>query len=148
MPTPYQPRDSHGGYAEQQLESNRFRVTFTGNRVTPRDIVDTYVLYRAAEITLASGNDHFVLVDRLTEADSLLVDPGPGFGFGFGLGSRSTNSFLFSSTPRTIEPDSFEAIVEIQVFPGEKPPGIPSAYDAREVIQAIGPRIVRLAPAR
>ena len=37
------------------LASNRYRVTFTGNSVTPRDTVESYLLLRAAEVTRAGG---------------------------------------------------------------------------------------------
>ena len=63
VPTPYQPATKGYGYSEQQLESNRYRVTFSGNSVTPRDTVQNYLLYRAAEVTRESGHDYFTVVD-------------------------------------------------------------------------------------
>ena len=53
-PTPYGPAVSPNGdgYTTQQIESNRFRVSFKGNSLTTRQTVDTYMLYRAAEVTL------------------------------------------------------------------------------------------------
>lgn len=41
-PTPYQPAvDRSGGYGETLIEPGRWRVTFTGNSVTPREEVET-----------------------------------------------------------------------------------------------------------
>src|SRR5690349_6988649 len=65
-PTPYQPATSErgDGYTTQQIESNRFRISFRGNSVTSRQTVDTYMLYRAAEVTLQAGGDYFVIVNK------------------------------------------------------------------------------------
>lgn len=68
--TPYQPlRGSSGGFAEQRIESNRYRVSFTGNEYTSRQRVENYLLFRAAELTLANGYDTFTIVRRDTERD-------------------------------------------------------------------------------
>ena len=70
-PTPYQPNLSGqrvaGGYAEQQLAPDRYRVVFSGNSLTSRDRVEGYLLYRAAEIAVRDGYEWFLIVDRLTE---------------------------------------------------------------------------------
>ena len=68
--TPYQPlRGSGGGFAEQRIEPNRYRVSFTGNEYTSRQRVENYLLYRAAELTLAHGYDSFTIVRRDTDKD-------------------------------------------------------------------------------
>src|SRR5438128_987810 len=89
--TPYQPlqRGSavSGGYSEQQLEPNRWRVTFSGNSLTDRRTVENYLLYRSAELTLSQGFDWFTTIDRQTDANTqLYYDPafGPGWGYGYG----------------------------------------------------------------
>jgi hypothetical protein len=49
--TPYQPagyNGQRGGYAEQRLESDRYRVTFAGNSLTSREQVEMALLLRAA----------------------------------------------------------------------------------------------------
>ncbi len=47
-PAPYAPREPGGntGYTDQRLDENRYRVTFTGNSVTPRETVEDYLLLR------------------------------------------------------------------------------------------------------
>ncbi len=47
------------GYSEERLDQNKFRVTFRGNSLTPRETVEDYLLYRAAELTLQNGFTHF-----------------------------------------------------------------------------------------
>ena len=43
--TPYQPLDPQsrfsGGYSDQRIEPDRFRVTFRGNSLTSRETVET-----------------------------------------------------------------------------------------------------------
>jgi len=76
-PTAYAPLGPNGGYAEQQLEDERFRVIFTGNELTPRTTVEDYLLLRAAEVTLAEGFDYFRIVNRDTEKiDSFFTSAG------------------------------------------------------------------------
>src|SRR5689334_132254 len=67
------------GYAEQQLEHNKMRVTFNGNDRTDVTTVKKYVLYRAAEVTLNRGYDFFILADRGVATDSAFESKrGPG----------------------------------------------------------------------
>jgi hypothetical protein len=80
-PTPYEPAgDSNFGYSELRLEDNRYRVTFAGNTATPRSTVDNYVLYRAAELTVANGYNYFQLVSKDTDkaVDRPLIVPSVG----------------------------------------------------------------------
>ena len=69
-PTPYQAaEDGRQGYAQTQIETNRFRVSFRGNSLTDRETTENYLLYRAAELTLESGYDYFTVVTRATDED-------------------------------------------------------------------------------
>src|SRR5579884_4157422 len=62
QPTPYQPRleGQNTGYTDRELTHNRYRITFTGNSVTPRETVESYLLLRAAEVTRAAGYTSFM----------------------------------------------------------------------------------------
>ena len=72
--TPYQAASSSDrGYSEQKIEDNRFQVQFSGNSLTDRKTVETYLLYRAAELTKQSGYDHFKVVRRDTDSNTRLV---------------------------------------------------------------------------
>src|ERR1700679_1252731 len=74
--TPYQPLNpaaaSSGGYSDTKLEQDRWRVTFAGNSMTSRETVETYLLYRAAELTVAQGYDWFETVQLQTDKHSEL----------------------------------------------------------------------------
>lgn len=101
--TTYKPQvNSDGGYEDQQIETNRWAVSFVGNSLTDRQTVESYLLYRAAELTTQNGFDNFQIVSRETDAKSRFLSTGfsspfyynfygsgfhSGFGRGFG-GSR------------------------------------------------------------
>lgn len=72
QPAAYAPRapGQTTGYTDRELTPNRYRVTFTGNSVTPRQTVEDYLLLRAAEVSLAAGSRYFVFDTRNTKANS------------------------------------------------------------------------------
>lgn len=149
-PTAYQPADGRYGYAQQQIEGNRFRVSFTGNSLTSRQTVENYLLYRAAELTLINGGDHFVVVDRDIEINSRNA---PGFG-GFSGFHGSVDRwgnwrphphglFFYDTGPPITE---YRAYANIVVYRGPKPADDPDSYDARDVMVRLGPVIKRPVP--
>ncbi len=141
-PTPYQAATGNLGYRDQQLESNRYRVSFAGNSATARDKVQDYALYRAAELTLASGNDYFKVVSRNTDARSG-GGSGPSFGVGVGGGSSGVGVGLSSILGGGYGENDYTVSMDILVFQGTKPPNDSEAYDAREVLRRLEPTIQR-----
>ena len=79
--TPYQAASTSGarGYVDQQIESNRWQVSFSGNSLTERQTVETYLLYRAAELTIQQGYDFFQVAHKQTEADTTVMPTGFGY---------------------------------------------------------------------
>ncbi|MDO9248033.1 MAG: hypothetical protein Q7U11_16350 [Phenylobacterium sp.] len=169
--TPYQPnirgQATSGGFSEVRLDADRFRVNFAGNSMTSRETVEGYLLYRAAELTVAQGYDWFSVVDRQTDRNArtyIEPDPfyrpwyGPGYNYwrpswryyGGGYGWRSWDPFFGDPffgdrmDVRTVE--RFEASAEIVMHRGRKPEGDTRAFDARAVMDNIGPRVLRPAP--
>lgn len=75
--TPYQRAvNSDGGYIDQQIETNRWAISFAGNTLTERRTVETYLLYRAAELTSQNGFDYFQIVSRDTDVESRFIATG------------------------------------------------------------------------
>ncbi|WP_326524553.1 CC0125/CC1285 family lipoprotein [Sphingomonas sp.] len=165
-PTPYRPAMGSGfsrtGFMDQQVERDRFRVAFAGNSYTSRETVERYLLFRAAEVTLQSGNDYFVMADRDTDKQTrTYTTPGwsrpyggfSGFGYwgpswryyGRGFGWRGWDPFWGdpfwdrSVDVRTVE--RYEASAEIIVGKGHKPDGNVRAFNARDVVDRLGPTI-------
>jgi len=154
--TPYQSvgAQSRYGFQEQRIEENRFRITFRGNTLTDRDTVETYLLYRAAEITIQEGRDYFIVANRDTEEHSRLQSVGPGnhrFAFDYWYYSPRRGWSPWYD-PFWAEPSSYrevtryEASAEIAMFSGRKPESDPNAFDARQVQTNLQGRIVRPTP--
>jgi hypothetical protein len=168
--TPYQPLNAQhaqgsGGYSDQQVEANRWRVTFSGNSLTSRETVERYLLFRAAQLTMDAGYDWFEAVDRHTDKNSSYVgDSGFGGGYGgFGYGYGGLGGFWgprwglysggfggwgyggpdpFFGGPVDVEQVSkFQASAEILMGHGPKPAGDARAFDARSVVQHLTPTI-------
>lgn len=169
--TPYQPnipgQSVQGGYSEQQVEADRFRVTFAGNSLTSRETVEGYLLYRAAELTVQQGYDWFSIIDRNTETDRRTYidrDPfyspwyGPSYGYwrpswryyGGPYGWRTWDPYwgdpFWSNSVDVRTVTKFEASAEIVMRRGAKPADDPRAFDARAVMANLGPRVLRPAP--
>ncbi|HYM18447.1 MAG TPA: hypothetical protein VEU06_07785 [Micropepsaceae bacterium] len=60
--TEYQSRNFSGGYSEQQSGPDTWFIGFSGNGYTTRETVQTFWLYRAAELTLQKGYDGFQIM--------------------------------------------------------------------------------------
>jgi hypothetical protein len=150
--TPYAPRSTSGyGFTETRIESNRFRVAFSGNSLTDQETVETYLLYRAAELTLQEGYDWFEIVDRDTEANRRVVGMGGGPYTGFYRSPFSYRYFHpaygwypwydpFWNDASYREVTRYEADAEVFMGRGDKPES-PRAYNAREVRINLGTRI-------
>ena len=169
--TSYRPATGVGfgrtGYSERQVEPDRFLVSFAGNSVTSRDTVERYLLFRAAELTLQNGNDYFLMAQRDTDLQSRTYTT-PGFGYGYGGfggywgpswnfygrgygwrrfggglgygGFGGFGGFGDDFDVRTI--DRYEATAEIVMRRGPIPRDNLRAFNARAVVDSIGPSVV------
>ena len=63
--TPYGSSGITGGYSETQIDDATWRVSFYGNGFTTRETVQTFWLYRCAELTLEKGYDGFELASNV-----------------------------------------------------------------------------------
>ncbi len=144
----YAPAERPGGpgYEEQQIETNRFRITYIGRASADLAEIDDLALLRAADVTLAEGRAWFEVVNRRVEADSAAPPTSPRFSFGVGVGSvgRSGGVSVGASTSTGVDARGTPrgVVLEILLGDGEKPDG---AYAAAEVADNI--RATRLSPA-
>jgi hypothetical protein len=151
--TPYQPAEKRGavGYTETQLTENRYRVTFTGNSLTPSETVKDYALLRAAELTLQHGGDWFEIagndIDKKVRSSTYVsggvdfpattqvyqrcglvscsstVVSSPGHSFGAGIASTTTD-------------EAYASAIEFVV--GKYPmPKNAESYDARQLASTL-----------
>lgn len=130
--TPYQPSSASRphGYAETQLDVNRVRVSFAGNGETSRETVETYLLYRAAELTLQRGFDYFVVADHSVDTSSQYAASGPPVP-------------PIMPPRRYREISSHTAVSDVIMHRGAHPLGVTNAYDARTVYANLAGRISR-----
>ncbi|MGD9602167.1 MAG: hypothetical protein AB7Q76_09430 [Gammaproteobacteria bacterium] len=143
--TPYQPLQDNGGFSEQRLEANRFRVTFVGNTLTTREDVENHLLYRIAELTLKEGFDYFLLSENDTEANTMYLQTVTGF--------DTFDPFYPRYWPRTgfasgtaLPITSYKAQANVVMFKGTKPEADPDAYDAHAIQASLAPLIRRPMP--
>ncbi|NWG44984.1 MAG: hypothetical protein HXY25_00355 [Alphaproteobacteria bacterium] len=134
-PTPYRaaegPADT--GYTSAQVNPNLYRITFEGNEQTDRRTVETYLLYRAAQVTDNTGHDWFAISDRRLEKDvdldvytSYRTAPGfYGYNLGYGVGTYPYYStFPYGASPyatatpvpRVDADTSYRAVAYIEVY--------------------------------
>jgi hypothetical protein len=147
-PTPYQAAagPNQFGYSEQQLEQNRFRVTFTGNSDTPRGWVENGLLYRAAEITKMNGYDYFVEVTRETEPTTRYQTTFDDFDTGFGFYHRHFGAGWGTSYGQSYPITRYSAYADIVMMKGRKDPNDVKAYGADDVMQKLSGSLYRGGP--
>ena len=121
-PTLYRPMTLQGGYTQTRLGSDTVNVVFQGNAYTPWRTARMYALYRSAELAVESNFDYFVVVGGNAEI------------------SRQLLSGDDASAP--LEGTGSHPLVSIIVRGYREKPG-PQAFNAREVLQLLGPSIVR-----
>lgn len=151
--TPYAPANgSSYGYTEQELTSDRYRVTFTGNTSTSADRVQDYALLRAAELTVQKGNDWFEVVARDQESEARSSGPGtrvtrttvPTTQTSCGLlGCTTRHSSAYTGmSMETPVRERQRYVSRLEIVMGQGEPQDPNrVYNARELIESIRARL-------
>lgn len=129
----YRPAEQAGdyGYRDTLLTSDRYRVSFVGDAGTARENVETFALFRAADVSLAHGYDHFRITARETSPITTTSGGGPSTSIGYGWGYPFWGSSIGYSTggySRT----RYETVLEIQVG-AEVPTTGAEVYNAVEL---------------
>jgi hypothetical protein len=145
----YQPLDPEAvrasGYSQVRLQPDRWRVTYLGDGRQSRETVETDLLRRAAELTLAQGYDGFTAADQtLSHPETLRPPKAPTEGwqpnwryFGEGFGwldwnpERQDPLWAQHEAARVIK--RYEASEEIVMHRGPSPQG-GGQFDARDVL--------------
>jgi len=139
----YHPLESGTGYTDQQLASNRFRITFTGNSATRRETVENYLLLRSAEVTLKAGSRWFAFDNRDTEAKTTYQSDfigWPGWrGRGWYRHSWPYGGWGMAADMTERPITRYEAYAEIILLNDDQAKTEPRALNAQDVIDHIGP---------
>jgi hypothetical protein len=115
--TPYQPDGLIGGYSDSQINANTYRISFEGQHIT-EESVDTYLLYRCAELILEMGFDCFTVVDSHVGGTS------------YSEVSRASAGNIIKS-------------LTIKISRGQRPQGVQRAYVAKDLKAELEPKIKR-----
>ncbi len=96
--TPYQPKGILGGYSQEKILDNFYRVEFEGNQHSKPEKVQNYLMYRCAELTQEMGYDYFMIVSEERHFEENSVRPERGVSF-------HTSSSMSGGTKTTVSPD-------------------------------------------
>ncbi len=142
-PTPYMPRDGAFGYAQTQIDSQTWRVLFAGNPDTPRETVENYLLYRAAEVMLFGNHEQFIVLEKEIERTRDYRPFGP-YPYRFGHRGRRLHTYPYYAyeAPYYYALDSYRAFATIRTYlDGPAPAGL-QVYSARDLIARLGPSVI------
>jgi hypothetical protein len=143
--TAYQPMARGGGYTETRVGDTKYSVEFRGNRSTSHEEVEKFLLYRCAELTVASGYDYFVIeeaADR-SEVESHLSEGGNMRATGTSTVRRNKCAGNEMGTGEVYVPPVEETSTRphlsatITMARGTRPADNPSAFDARDLLSRL-----------
>ncbi|GLK78083.1 hypothetical protein GCM10008171_33370 [Methylopila jiangsuensis] len=154
METTYQPQALTGGYAEQRLGPDTYRVQSAGNAYASLGFVEGMAMLRAAELTRAAGYDRFIVTDNQIGVGyfNVLKAAAGGSDMSFATGGEPDMSRLYLSaglTPKTpyVGPSSIRVPREIKPMGHivirmvkADDPAAADAIDAAGVIERLRPR--------
>ena len=87
-----------GGYSEERILDNLYRVEFEGNQHSKPEKIQNYLLYRCAELTQKMGYEYFAIVSEERHFDEHSVRPTRGASF-------QTSTSMSGGTRTTVSPD-------------------------------------------
>jgi hypothetical protein len=133
-PTPFRQAPTRGadGYTVERLGPDRFRIGFAGNEATSPNQVADSLAYLASQVTLRNDADYFIVAaNRMAQATV------------YHAMGRYSEDVYCCYVRKGVTGHEYEASAEITIAKGGAPPDDPAAHDAREVAEALGPRIKR-----
>ena len=132
------------GFENRKIESDRFRVSYTGRNVNE---TQDYALLRAAQITLNEGYTHFKILGGGTSGNGPNAPVSTNIGVGTrigGYGRGRTNLGVgvgLHDVARALEGSKVTDTIEIRLLnAGGQSPDI---YDAKSITQNIRPAVFK-----
>ncbi|TPI47565.1 hypothetical protein FJW05_11400 [Mesorhizobium sp. B2-9-1] len=139
--TKYQNMGFTGGVAAAPIGGDMYRISARGNGYTDPTTVQDYVLLKAAETTLQSGHTHFVIVGG-QDASRQEFGQTPGMMQTNIIGNTAYTTYTPGSTYQIVKPGQ-DVLIKVGNLTGLNNIG---AFDAKQVFDAINPRVVRPDP--
>jgi hypothetical protein len=143
--TPYGKYGLLGGFRDSRIDENTFSISVDTNGFTSQQTTSMQALYRAAELTVQSGFDFFVIAGGGSNPSSMMMAmPGATTS---NTTLRASGSYGYATTTTTAAPTMYmpmifpNATLVIKAYRGDRPADLPGAYDARSVMKYLGPQI-------
>lgn len=124
------------GFSEQRLETNRWRITFTGGSSTPAAVVEDYALLRAADLTLSMGFEWFTVAGRETVPQNSNYGPRYSGIYGPPCGAFGCRSAIYGGFWYDDNENRLSASLDIVMGKGPRPNDA-ATYNARDVADTI-----------
>jgi hypothetical protein len=136
--TPYQATFLTGGYSEKQLEADVWRVEFGGNGFTTQETVQTYWLYRSAQLTLDKGYEGFEIVS----STSLVRAEPPAVQIAAAAGGHTTYHPVYIPTYTGGDYGPKPTVVgDIRLLKAPIQPKPPKVFDAAQLKSTLEPYV-------
>ena len=103
-PTPYQASGITGGYSEEQLEKDVFRIEADGNIYTSQERLKNILLVRASELSIQNNYKGFIITGGEGVKNIKLKSIVPGHSYQTGNAYATTNPYgvIISGTSNTV----------------------------------------------
>ena len=108
---PYRPIKHHSGYAEHQVGTNEYEVSFLGNGNTTYDRAFDFALLRAAEIALNRQAKSFTVVDVINLSSARKYQAPPRY-YWTASPFLSTAGQTVPAAPEFLEPTRYSYLME------------------------------------
>jgi len=116
------------GYRVKALTDRQYRVSFAAGYGVARETVENLALFRAAQLALSHGVQHFEVVSNNTGAVNSYSAPTATIGYGYGYPFWGPGIGYTQSVSRT----RYETVLVIDISP-DLPANSPHVYDARQI---------------
>ncbi len=138
--TQYQEMGATGGVTAAPITNDTYRISSRGNGFTDPTTIQDYSLLKAAEVTLAAGGTHFLVVTA-NDATNRSVGSTAGTFQTNVYGNTAYTTYNPGVTYDIVKPGQ-DLIVQVLKLPSgaASPPG---SFDAQQVYNNISPRVIR-----
>lgn len=135
-----------GGYSDRRINANTVALTFSATDRTDPMKVRSYLIYRAAEITMQNGYNSFIVTSSSFSCVDISVMANTTDNYVPTMPARLYNTYPSKYNIKSIsyskphsrysysEPAGNSASAVIVMFKGRAPRGIENAYNANDVI--------------
>lgn len=137
--TPYGKRGVLGGYTDARISEDTFSINVQANAATSQHTATLHALYRAAELTVENGFDHFTVIGGSDQTQTgAIAIPGQSTATTTFYGGQATTS-TYTAPTIVVPVVRRSSSLVIRAGKGATPAG---AHDARSVLKYLGPTVL------